>query len=151
MDEEGVVAARIRGQSIEKIAPARRVSAAEVHAVLDRYCDRTLNSDVRRHGLAIELAPLDRLLEAAWPKAMGGDLAAIVISEKLSARRCVMLGLHAPQEAVLRIIEESRPKETSTDRIERALNELSAQRRLSDQRNSVVEVDAHAEEAPPAG
>jgi hypothetical protein len=104
-----------------------------------------LNPDVRRHGLAIELARLDRLLEAAWPKAMGGDLAAIVVAEKLSARRCVMLGLHAPQEAVLRIIEESRPKETSTDRIEAALNALIEDRR----RNSapVVEVDAHAEEA----
>jgi hypothetical protein len=84
MDEEGVVRARISGQSIEKIARARRVSAAEVHAVLDRYCDRTLNPDVRRHGLAIELARLDRLLEAAaWPKAMGGDLAAIASAEKL--------------------------------------------------------------------
>jgi hypothetical protein len=153
MDEEGVVRARISGQSIEKIARAGRVSAAEVHAVLSRYCDRTLNPDVRRHGLAIELARLDRLLEAAWPKAMGGDLAAIAIAEKLSARRCVMLGLHAPQEAVLRIIEESRPKETSTDRIQRALNELCERRKLTEQRNSapVVEVEAHAEEAQPAG
>jgi hypothetical protein len=79
---------------------------------------------------------------------MGGDLAAIAIAEKLSARRCVMLGLHAPQEAVLRIIEESRPKETSTDRIEAALNALIEDR----SRNSapVVEVDAHAEKAPSA-
>jgi hypothetical protein len=146
MDEESVVRARIRGQSIEKIARARRVSAAEVHAVLDKYCERTLNPDVRRHGLAIELARLDRLLEAAWPKAMGGDLAAIAIAEKLSARRCVMLGLHAPQEAVLRIIEESRPKVTSTSRIEAALNALCAQRDSA----PVVEVDAHAEESPPA-
>jgi hypothetical protein len=84
MDEEGVIRARISGQSIEKIARARRMSPAKVHAVLDRYCDRTLNPDERRHGLAIELARLDRLLEAAWPKAMGGDLAAIAIAEKLS-------------------------------------------------------------------
>ena len=147
MDEEGVIRARVSGQSIEKIARARRVSAAEVHAVLDRYCDRTLNRDVRRHGLAIELARLDRLLEAAWPKAMGGDLTAIAIAEKLSARRCVMLGLHAPQEAVLRIIEESRPKITSTDRIEAALKVLCAQRDSA----PVVEVNAHAEAAPPVG
>ena len=118
-----------------------------MHGVLDRYCDRTLNPDVRRHGLAIELARLDRLLEAAWPKAMGGDLAAIATAERLSARRCVMLGLHAPQEAVLRFIEESRPKETSTGRIERALRALSEQRDPA----PVVEVEAHAEEAPPAG
>jgi hypothetical protein len=118
-----------------------------VHAVLDRYCGHALNPDVRRHGLAIELARLDRLLEAAWPKAVGGDLAAIAIAEKLSARRCVMLGLHAPQEAVLRIIEESRPKISSTDRIQEALNRICAQRDSA----PVVEVETHAEEAPPAG
>jgi hypothetical protein len=58
---------------------------AEVHAVFDRFCDRTLNPDARRHGLAFELARLDRLLEACWPKAVGGDLAAIALAEKLSA------------------------------------------------------------------
>jgi len=40
MDEGGVIAARIRGESIEKIAKAQRVSVAEVHAVFDRFCDR---------------------------------------------------------------------------------------------------------------
>jgi len=40
MDEAGVIAARIRGESIEKIAKAQRVSVAEVHAVFDRFCDR---------------------------------------------------------------------------------------------------------------
>jgi hypothetical protein len=40
-----------------------------------------------------------------------------------------MLGLHAPQTAVLQIVDEATPKEISTDRIERALNELRAQRK----------------------
>jgi hypothetical protein len=39
-----------------------------------------------------------------------------------------MLGLSTPQTAVLQIVEEARPKETSTDRIERALAELTAQK-----------------------
>jgi hypothetical protein len=43
---------------------------------------------------------------------------------KLIERRCVMLSLHAPQTATLQIIEANAPKETSTDRIERALNAL---------------------------
>ena len=122
MDEEGVVRARIRGQSIEEIAKARRVSVAEVHAVFDRFCDRTLTPDARRHGLAFELARLDALLMAAWPKAMGGDLAAIAIAEKLSARRCVMLGLHAPTTAILKIIDESAPRVTSTQELEATLD-----------------------------
>jgi hypothetical protein len=47
---------------------------------------------------------------------------------------------------VLRIIEESRPKTTSTSRIQAALDALCAHRDSA----PVVEVDAHAEEAPPA-
>jgi hypothetical protein len=48
---------------------------------------------------------------------------------KLIERRCVMLGLHAPQTAVLQIVTEATPEETSTDRIERALAELCAQKK----------------------
>jgi hypothetical protein len=32
--------------------------------------------------------------------------------------------LHAPQSAVLQIVQDTAPKETSTDKIERALNAL---------------------------
>jgi hypothetical protein len=125
MNEEGAIRARISGQAIEKIAKARRVSVAEVHQAFDRFCDRTLNPDARRHGLAFELARLDRLLEACWPKAVGGDLAAIALAEKLSARRCVMLGLHAPTTAILKIIDESVPRVTSTQQLEATLDALA--------------------------
>jgi hypothetical protein len=40
--------------------------------------------------------------------------------------------LHAPQTAVLKIVDEATPKETSTDRIERVLNELCAQKKDDD-------------------
>jgi hypothetical protein len=35
-----------------------------------------------------------------------------------------MLGLHTPQTAVLQIVDEAKPRQTSTDRIEAALNAL---------------------------
>jgi hypothetical protein len=55
-----------------------------IHDVIDRVADRVLTPDAHRHALAIELLRLDRLTEAAWPKAMAGDLAAIgAIAEKL--------------------------------------------------------------------
>jgi hypothetical protein len=53
--------------------------------------------------------------------------------EKIIARRCVMLGLHAPQTAVLKIVDEATPNETSTDKIERMLNELCAQQKKDDE------------------
>lgn len=43
-----------------------------------------------------------------------------------------MLGLYAPQTAVLEIIHNAAPKETSTDRIERVLNELIGRDRGKD-------------------
>jgi hypothetical protein len=42
--------------------------------------------------------------------------------------KIVMLGLHTPQTAALQIVDEATPKETSTDRIERVLAELCAQK-----------------------
>jgi len=66
---------------------------------------------------------------------MNGDVSAGLLVEKLIARRGVMLGLHAPQEAVLRIVEESAPRETSTDRIERAINALIEDQRKDDKPN----------------
>jgi hypothetical protein len=53
-----------------------------------------------------------------------GDVQCGVLATKIIERRGVMLGLHTPQTAVLKIV-----KETSTDRIERVLNELCAQRK----------------------
>jgi hypothetical protein len=41
-------------------------------------------------------------------------------------RRCVILGLHTPQTAVVEIVKAQAPREMSTDRIEAALNALLA-------------------------
>jgi hypothetical protein len=43
-----------------------------------------------------------------------------------------MLGLHTPQTAVLQIVDQAKPAETSTDRIERVLAELTAESKKTD-------------------
>jgi hypothetical protein len=91
-----------------------------------------LTSEARKHGLALELARLDELQRAFYEKALGGNVASGQLCEKLIARRCVMLGLHAPQTAVLKIVDEATPKETSTDRIERVLNALIEDQKKND-------------------
>jgi hypothetical protein len=65
-------------------------------------------------------------------KALGGDIASGARIEKIIACRCVMLGLHAPQTAVLKIVEEAGPEETSIDKIERALNALLEDQKKND-------------------
>jgi hypothetical protein len=93
---------------------------AEINAVIDRWASVALTSEARKHGLALELARLDELQRTFYEKALGDDIASGALCEKIIARRCVMLGLHVPQTAVLKIVDEATPKETSTDRIERA-------------------------------
>jgi hypothetical protein len=55
MDEDAVIAARIRGLSVERIARSRKrgVTPAMIHDVIDRVADRVLTPDALRHALAI--------------------------------------------------------------------------------------------------
>jgi len=88
----------------------------------------SLTAEAREHGLALELARLDELQRTFYEKPLGSDIACALV-EKIIARRCVMLGLHAPQTAVLKIVDEATPKETSIDKIERVLAEFAAQKK----------------------
>jgi hypothetical protein len=73
----------------------------------------------------------------AFAKALGlggicrsrGDVSRGALVTKIVERRCVMLGLHTPQSAVLQIVDETKPKETSIDKIERVLAEFAAQKK----------------------
>jgi hypothetical protein len=51
---------------------------------------------------------------------------------KIIERRCVMLGLHTPQTAMLEIVGVAAPRESGTDKIERALNALLEDQRKKD-------------------
>jgi hypothetical protein len=113
---------------VRVIAKTQRRTVAEINAVIDRWASVALTSEARKHGLALELARLDELQRTFYEKALGGDIASGALCEKIIARRCVMLGLHAPQTAVLTIVDEATPKETSSDRIERVLAELCAKK-----------------------
>jgi hypothetical protein len=82
--------------------------------------------------LADAYHPKRALARGAKPSTSGrdGDVQCGALVTKIIDGRGVMLGLHTPQTAV-KIVEEAVPKETSTDKIERALNAL-----LEDQRNN---------------
>jgi hypothetical protein len=81
---------------------------------------------------------MDLLEQVYFSRAMNGEVQSAQLVAKLTERRCVMLGLHAPQTAVLQIVQDSASKETSTDKIERVLNEL-LEHRSNGSRNG----DAH--------
>jgi len=88
---------------------------SEINEVIDRWSSVALTAEARKHGLALELAGLDELQQTFYEKALGGDIASGDLVEKVFTRRCV--GLHAPQTAVLKIVEESTLKETASTRL----------------------------------
>jgi hypothetical protein len=82
--------------------------------------------------LALELARLDELQEVFYQRALEGDVQCGALVTKIIETRGVMLGLHTPQTAVLQIVDQAKPAETSTDRIERVLAELTAESKKTD-------------------
>jgi hypothetical protein len=96
MDDDVIIKQRISGCSVRTIAKAQRRSVAEINAVIDRWASVALTAEARKHGLALELARLDELQQVFYEKALGGDIASGALCETVVARRCVMLGLHAP-------------------------------------------------------
>ena len=69
------------------------------------------------------------LQETFYTPALEGDVSCGALVTKIIWRGCVMLGLHTPQTAVLQIVDEAKPRETSTDRIERVLARFAAQKK----------------------
>jgi hypothetical protein len=123
MSDDDIIRQRISGRSVQ------RRSVAEINAVIDRWSSIALTAEARQHGLALELARLDELQRTFYEKALEGDIAPAALVEKIIAHRCVMLGLHAPPTAVLKIVDEATPREASTDKIERVLAELWARKK----------------------
>lgn len=131
-----IIQARIQGRSVHAIAKARGISTAEVNRVIDRWCDDTLTDKARKHTLTLELARFDQLQQTFYQRALEGDVQCGVLVTKIIERRGVMLGLHVPQTAVLKIVGEAAPKQTTTDRLEKALAALIEDQRGKDDPNT---------------
>jgi len=125
-DDDLIVRQRIAGRSLRAIAKALSISVAEVNRAIDRWAETVVNPALRKQTLALELARLDEMQLRFYEHALEGDVPSGALVAKLIERRGVMFGLHTPQTAVLQIVDEAKPRETSTDKIEAALNKLLA-------------------------
>jgi hypothetical protein len=128
-DDDLIVRQRIAGRSVRAIAKALNIGVAEVNRAIDRWAETVVNPALRKQTLALELARLDEMQLVFYERALEGDVPSGAPVAKLIERRGVMLGLHTPQTAVLQIVDEAKPRETSTDRLEAALNRLIAERK----------------------
>ena len=128
LDGEDIIQARIRGESVRSIAKRFSCTLAEVHKVLDRFAEITIDEKTRKHTLALELARLDELQTVFHDRALAGDVHCGALVAKIIERRCTMLGLYTPPAATLQVIEAEAPKETSTDRICAAIDRIRGKR-----------------------
>jgi hypothetical protein len=89
----------------------------------DTFRLRGLRDIGSRHYARFGACKIRRAAEVFYKQALSGDVQSAQLVSKLIERRCIILGLHTPQTAVVQLVAEV-PKATSTDRIEAALNAL---------------------------
>jgi len=124
LDGEDIVQARIRGESVRSIAKRLSCTLAEVHKILDRFAETTIDDKTRKHSLALELERLDQLQQVFGARALEGDVASGALVAKIIERRCTMLGLYTPPATTLQVIEAQAPRETSTEKIRAAIDRI---------------------------
>jgi hypothetical protein len=92
---------------VRAIAKAHGTTAAEINKIIDYFADGVITDKVRNHSLALER--LDELQETFYARALGGDVQSAALVTKIIERRGVMLGLHVPQTAVLKMVDDAKP------------------------------------------
>jgi hypothetical protein len=127
-----VIRACIAGKGVKAIAAELRISPERVENILEEWTASAVTPELRRQEFVRLLAQIDAVIEGLFPRAVAGEHAAVTDLNKIWGRKIGILGLRAPETAILRIVEESRPRETSTDRIERVLNALIEDQRKPD-------------------
>jgi len=127
--EERVFRARLSGRSARSIAKEFNLTTKAVAEIIERMC-APVSPEMRRQALALDLERLDLLQSVFYERAMEGDAASAAIAIKVSERRASLLGLDVPASVrgdPVQLTIQAAP-ETSTDRIERALARIAAER-----------------------
>jgi hypothetical protein len=119
-DDDRIIRQRLERRSMHAIAKAQRTTVAAINEVIDGWAASAIDEKIRKNTLALELARLDELQEAFYARSVDGDVQCGALAKMIEQMR----GRSTPQTAELQIVDETRPQETSTDRIERVLNAL---------------------------
>jgi hypothetical protein len=129
---------KILHKRVQRIADEHGCSVAEVNAVLDHHPLEANRDEYLRRAMALELLHLDELEEAFHDKAIiDRDVASGVLLVKVAQRRAQLLGLNpSPGFAVAVVQHPPANRETSTDKLEKAIAALvEDQRRSQAQKN----------------
>jgi hypothetical protein len=117
------------GQSIERIARARRLTVAAVTRIVDEEAARALNAAALRRGLYVETVRLEALLKKHFAAAMEGDTVSAALYVKTSERLNSMLGTNAPIGHAVHVINSSETVEqpSNTVRLLQAIRRLKGE------------------------
>ena len=121
MDYDEIVQKRVR-----RIARDHDCSVDDVNAALDRHPIELDRDTFLKRTLAMELVELDELQSAFREKALvDHDVPSGVLLVKIHERRATLLGLNPMLGHAVHVVQHPPAHhETSTDKIERALNAL---------------------------
>jgi hypothetical protein len=120
--DDRIIQMRLDGRSVRSITDTLKVPAARVRATVSAWAAASLPAD-RLESLALQLGRIERLLADFTPLARSGNMKALTACVKLLNQQALLLGLYQPTQSIVQL-EPTPHRETSTDKIERALNAL---------------------------
>jgi hypothetical protein len=127
VDTDKVLALRVAGMSIRKIAKELNCTVSEVNAALDQLVN-TIDGSYRSWAMAVELERLNEIIHVFYVQMTKGDQGAATILLKAHEQLCLILGLQAPASATIALVEQQameRDRPSSVDKITAVLMKVS--------------------------
>jgi hypothetical protein len=115
---------RLTGTSVRNIADDLRCDMERVEAGLLRMCG-AVTPEVRQRTVQLELERLDAMQKVQHEAVAKGGISASMLSLKIMEHRARLLGLYPPTRSDDVLGNIMADKDTSTDRIERLLDEIA--------------------------
>jgi hypothetical protein len=119
--ERLAVELRVEGCTYAEIGARLGISDRMASRVVNRAMNRVLREPVGQL-IDLELARLDALWAAMWPRALAGSARHAEVCVAISARRCRLLGLDQPSKLEMHMSVEE------VDALDREIEQLLAQR-----------------------
>jgi len=132
INEQDVLALRIKGLSFPAIAAELSASVGGVHAALERALAKTVEQIAERAGeyRALELERFETISEKLWPACIAGDLQAIDRYIRLHDRMAKLLGIDLKEDVTIQtgpqVVLASFPWERSPETIDGTVAEVTS-------------------------
>ena len=139
---------RVAGVSERQLARDYGLTGKQVRKLIDQHLP-TINRELAKRLLGLDLERLDALLKVFYEKAMAGDPVSAGLCLKILERRSVYLGLEVAPARLdpMTANVEPEPRPSSTSRIEAALKWVCDQRTI-DGKATEVSAEPPAEPGP---